>query len=151
MQMMQPTFFQFYQSLFLFVSYLLSSDFFTLALDCLQHFTGRLPIFRTMESVLQLRIKLDLQIIFKTHWALEVSTFKKCNFAFSTFVTLLIVINFYFRKHLLGENSFLLLPIREEIKWSILNIYHRMVSSRSSAISFRPWAQKTINFFHGYT
>ena len=60
-----------------------------------------------------------------------VSTFTKCNSAFSMFFTLFMVIDFYW-KHLLGENSLNCPQIlkREEIKCSILNIYHRMISSR---------------------
>ena len=76
--------------------------------------------FRSMGSVLQVRIKPHLQMVCKTQWAVEVSTFTKCNLTFSMFskvlFTLHIVINFYCSKHLPGENSFLLLPIDSQEK-----------------------------------
>lgn len=103
--------------------------------------------FTSTESVWRVKIKPHLQVVCKTQWAVEVSTFTKCNSTFSMFsrvlFTLHIVINFYCWKHMPGENSFLLLPMdsqEKEVKWSDgpVNLYYRIISGRSSVISFMP-------------
>lgn len=95
-------FFQFYQSLFSFCQ--LSSFIWCF------HINFRLSLafywqtanFQNKEYIIT-KDQTRLANNCRTHWAIEVSTFTKCNSAFSMFFTRLTVINFRW-KHLLGEN-----------------------------------------------